>query len=598
MEYNPESRCPHNGENAYMEPEFLKNDNDKTVTVIVTGFPQKTCTNDVEAFMHKITAGNKSDVKVDTKNYFRGFVYVKFKFVWEAEQFINKEYVFQRKLLNCRISMQYYQFINESIENLRNPKKVFADRIPKHWCKKEVEKFFGNYGEIDYISLVDKDHKTVNFAYVTFIKTQSARDCVKSKLIKLKDKRKIKVEYSNPKFSANMLNKIHPILRRYIESVQNQSKNYDPNDFIYLQDIVLANESLYIDEVMSYLSKYPAKNSDQEEMNPKTKVSDSTNDAFPSEYNEEALAFDQNKLNLYDSDKTKNANTIESSDSRRTLNEFVKIDEQIKSEYGQVSASKTKPNTQKEDMANSDQLDMFNQPLCDFKPESANKFEDLEPYYVIECSDYENNLNGTYANQQIAHFVEESNPSNPKDLYDYNHNEYSRYHEKYNNHTTTDPEYVNQNCPDEKTYNRDQYAYQQQFYNQYETTTDYQDYITNGVETDYQPYEYIYQCENNAPNSKNNDYYMNHYAQFGSNSNSSNFYDYYQYNNDYNGNHQEINNSEYYNIYYYQACPKYQTTMNTNQDKSYGIPQHEELDLQETAMPDSQIQKGGSCLQK
>ena len=470
--------------NISMEPELTKDSDGKTVTVIVTGFPQKTCTKDVEGFMQNVCAGNKYDVKVDSKNYFRGFVYVKFLFLEEAESFINQEYVFQKKLLNCRISMQYYQFINESIDNLRNPKKVFVDRIPKHWSKKEVEKFFDMYGEVDYLSLVDKDHKTVNFAYVTFVQSESASNCVQSKLIKLKDKRKIKVEYSNPKFSANMLNKIHPILRRYIEGVQNGSKIYDPKDFIYLQDIVLANENLFIEQNVvdprlcynkPHIKRENCPQKNQLEL--KNEVSSTLNDQFADLYTEQ-LAFDMSKLNLYNNVNTKNTCTDEPYDPQENHFEFCRIDEQIKNEYGQPETKKADSFSKR--VIKSDHMIYLNKAGKYHQNDSPINRDVPEPYYVIEKSNYEDNSTKMSTNcQPFESGVECNNPSDIQAQSDYYSNEYDLdYNNQHNYYYQQD--YVNKASCNSNGYRNEEYTHPEQFYNQYDQNVSYQtDYVNN-----------------------------------------------------------------------------------------------------------------------
>ena len=487
MLYKPHSVAQPSEFDPYIESELIKDYDDKNVTVIVTGFPQKTNKIEVEEFMLNISDGNKFDVKVDSKNYFRGFVYVKFQLLEEAEKFINKEYVFQKKLLNCRISMQYYQFINESIDNLRSPKKVFADRIPKHWSKKEVEKFFDQYGEVDYLSLVDKDHKTVNFAYVTFVESESACNCVKNKLIKLKDKRKIKVEYSNPKFSANMLNKIHPVLRRYIESVQNGAKVYDPKDFIYLQDIVLANENLFVNQntanaMLGEDQKMPMKSPYMQNFSPTTSKDEIADNKYT---DSNMLAYDMSRLNLHDY-----CNNYQYQEGQ---SEFAKVDGNANGEYLHSGV-----NNVNQIYERSDNQNYYYDTNYDNKDQgaqyNAQAYYNGEPNYAVENTQCDTSpYNYSYQKEPLVNNGEnkEFSPSAKQNFSDgysncYQNQSYDAYYNEYYNR-------------DYNYYNGDQYC-QAQYPNDTPTPNDYygqtnyhQNGVTSGNDSDYKSYEQNYQ---------------------------------------------------------------------------------------------------------
>lgn len=101
------------------------------ITVIVTGFNHLANTEEVEAFMNSVCENHNYDIKVNNDKCFRGFVYILFDTEHEAAKFMKQDIYYDRKLLNMRISKDYDVFIEESIENLRWPKKIFVDRIPK-----------------------------------------------------------------------------------------------------------------------------------------------------------------------------------------------------------------------------------------------------------------------------------------------------------------------------------------------------------------------------------------------------------------------------------------------------------------------------------
>lgn len=180
----------------------------------------------------------------DSKNRSRGFVFITFKTREEAEKFVVGEHVFEGKTLDCKISLDHESFIASSLNNIREPKKVFIDKIPRKFKKVDLEKIFGKFGEIEEIILIEKDERTINFAYVTYFDSNAAKNCVKQKYYDSGEELKMSVMFARPKFSKKMLIGIHPVLKEYIKNVQKGLKPYNPKDFIYLQDIVLKGMTL------------------------------------------------------------------------------------------------------------------------------------------------------------------------------------------------------------------------------------------------------------------------------------------------------------------------------------------------------------------
>lgn len=150
-------------------------------------------------------------------------------------------------MLNLCVTTTHENFLKESLQNIRSPKKVFIDRIPKKINKDFLMGFFSKFGEIEHLNLVDRDDKTVNFAYITFYDSSSATEVVNDgNLCIIGRKKKVKASYARPKFSGNMLNKLTKELKDYVLALQEKKIEYDEQMFTEL-------ESQFLD----YLAKNP-----------------------------------------------------------------------------------------------------------------------------------------------------------------------------------------------------------------------------------------------------------------------------------------------------------------------------------------------------
>jgi hypothetical protein len=129
------------------------------------------------------------------------------------------------------------------LNNIREPKKIFVDKIAKKVAKKDLEKTFGVYGQIEEIILIEKEKRSINFAYITYFDTKSAQKCVTAPEAKICAGTRLSVVFARPKFSKKMLLEIPPLLKEYISQIQKGLREYDPKDFVNLRVEVVGETS-------------------------------------------------------------------------------------------------------------------------------------------------------------------------------------------------------------------------------------------------------------------------------------------------------------------------------------------------------------------
>jgi RNA recognition motif-containing protein len=161
----------------------------------------------------------------------------------EAQDFANQIHVYDNKVLDCKVSLQHQDYITTSLNNIREPKKIFVDKIPKKVNKKDLENTFGVYGEIEEIIVIEKEKRSINFAYITYFDTESAQKCVTAPETKVCAGTRLSVVFARPKFSKKMLLEIPPLLKEYIRQIQKGLKEYDPKDFVNLRVEVVGETS-------------------------------------------------------------------------------------------------------------------------------------------------------------------------------------------------------------------------------------------------------------------------------------------------------------------------------------------------------------------
>lgn len=230
----------------YMNSKF--NQSDETVTVFMGGFPKTTDVVLIEQYLATICSDNECVAITDQNNKSRGFAFVTFNTIEEANEFVKKKFAYNGKTLDIRLSLDSKDFISSSLLNIREPRKLFVDKIPNNLKKDDLLKIFKKFGEIEEIILFEKNERLINFAYVTFFKHMNARKCVEKKTFDANSEKnvytnkhsekKMTAIYARPKFTKKMLSGLHPMIVEYIVNVQEGNSHYHPKDFIYLQDVV------------------------------------------------------------------------------------------------------------------------------------------------------------------------------------------------------------------------------------------------------------------------------------------------------------------------------------------------------------------------
>lgn len=273
---------------------------DEGTIVFIGGIPKDCDISDANNFLQSICGTSPFNLITDNKNRPRGFAFVSFYNKDDAEKFLSKPHSYNGKELDCKSSLEQSAYVDASLSNIREPKKIYADEIPKQFTKIVISQAFAVYGDIEEIILIEKAKKPKNFAYITFSNTEAAQKCIKDGRIKLDGQFSIPVVYARPKFSKKMLQNVPNEIQKYIKQIQKRTKEYDPHDFVVLEDIVKTNS-----KKMDFYSKtqlnenYPEETSaySRNDMpnnitsNPSTKdtlngnILDSTKSSFDNFYN-------------------------------------------------------------------------------------------------------------------------------------------------------------------------------------------------------------------------------------------------------------------------------------------------------------------------
>ena len=89
----------------------------------------------------------------------------------------------------------------------------------------------------------DQTNRAGSIAFITYKHRKCAKDCFDKVEIKLGDGDVSYVEYYFPKFTEQMLKKLHPRLRKYIRSIQKGENTFDPIEFKQIEDDLLNSEN-------------------------------------------------------------------------------------------------------------------------------------------------------------------------------------------------------------------------------------------------------------------------------------------------------------------------------------------------------------------
>jgi len=142
-------------------------------------------------------------------------------------------------------------FIQNCLEDLRHPKKVYINKIPKNFEKNQIVETFKQFGEVHQVNIIHRTDRVNNFAYVTFVDSKSAVAAVNHKFLELEANFKIRISYAKPNFTKRMLFKVNPALRNYLKKIQNGKKEYDPAEFIQFEQTILKKYESYKDPTPS-----------------------------------------------------------------------------------------------------------------------------------------------------------------------------------------------------------------------------------------------------------------------------------------------------------------------------------------------------------
>lgn len=218
---------------------YKKNNHYGKPTIFVGGIPKNSDIEHVNSYLDTIVGNGMHNIITDSKDRLRGFAFIIFETKKEADQFLTKQYIYEGKVLDCKSSLDHEDYIASSLINIREPKKVFVDEIPKSFAKSDLHDIFEPFGEIDEIILIEKLKKPVNFAYVTFMDTKCAQKLCKKGTVSFGKDLNLPVVYARPKFSKKMLNNIPAEIRDYIRNIQRKITDYDPEEFAKIEDWVM-----------------------------------------------------------------------------------------------------------------------------------------------------------------------------------------------------------------------------------------------------------------------------------------------------------------------------------------------------------------------
>ena len=135
-------------------------------------------------------------------NVFKGFVFINFDDAEKAEEFMQKEYICQGQKLDCRLSSNNIEKVDEWLQSLRAPTKLHIDTIPNHMTKEHIEQLFSIFGKIEDIILTKGNDEPFNYASLEYREPSAAKNCM-NPLIKIKSLcgQELQINYARPKFS-------------------------------------------------------------------------------------------------------------------------------------------------------------------------------------------------------------------------------------------------------------------------------------------------------------------------------------------------------------------------------------------------------------
>ncbi len=92
---------------------FSNNDQTK-ISVLVAGFPKEHDAKAIKAFIELISPNRNFKLIKKNVNQFKGLVFIYFDELEEAQAFCMKDFYYQGKLIDCKISKNQDEFIIDS----------------------------------------------------------------------------------------------------------------------------------------------------------------------------------------------------------------------------------------------------------------------------------------------------------------------------------------------------------------------------------------------------------------------------------------------------------------------------------------------------
>ena len=121
--------------------------NSGEVSVLIRGFPPNSDLEEVKTFLESICDGGSFKIS-KKKCQFHGYVFVYFKEYEEASAFSKKKFQFKNTNLENKFPVDRDRYIKQCISDLKFPRKVFVDKIPKNYRSNEIKCVFSGFGKV------------------------------------------------------------------------------------------------------------------------------------------------------------------------------------------------------------------------------------------------------------------------------------------------------------------------------------------------------------------------------------------------------------------------------------------------------------------
>ena len=205
------------------------------ISVLIRGFPPNTDLEEIRQYLDSICQDGTFKMS-KKKCQFHGYAFLYFKEFEVASEFSKKKFYFKNTLLECKFPVDRDRYIKQCINDLKYPRKVFVDKIPKSYRNNEIKCVFSGFGKVQSVILIESNDKPINQAMVTFEEYNAAYKSVMKHIINTRDGACITVFYAQPKFSEYMLLSVDSRLRSYIREVQKRKRPFNPEEIRLLWD--------------------------------------------------------------------------------------------------------------------------------------------------------------------------------------------------------------------------------------------------------------------------------------------------------------------------------------------------------------------------